>query len=321
MLSVEKPKLQAGPKTDWALVPERIWTEYHPVLGWYHQKNKHAVLKLRDFEVDVNTNSQGFRGKQEYAFEKPSPITRILCLGDSFVFGFGVKDEESFCAQLQAKDQILMAYREIAKNYQSDYVLIGIFPEGFWRATRAFADTGHAKLYFSLSASEELELHNVPVPPQYELNANQFPLLIQQRPIENFLSRSLVYRFFKKKIIKLGKNLGWIDPDLTEEWILGKAILKQLIEEIKLNKSEPLFVILPPDRWVKTARPDSLHRSLLRFFQREEVDFIDLTPEFHQAVQQSSLTDYYIEEDWHWTAKGHELAAETIQQFLARKRQ
>jgi len=336
-VSMEKPEVLVGPKTDWAPVPERIWTEYHPVLGWYHQRNKHAILKLQHVEANINTNSQGFRGIRDYEKQKPPGSSRIVCLGDSFVFGFGVQDNETFCSQLEAKhqnlevlnlgvaaygmDQILMAYRTLAKDYNADYVFIGIFPEDFWRATRAFADSGHAKPYFSLSTSGRLILHNVPVPPQYQLNTNQYPDLIQYHPVEQFLLHSLVYRMIKKSLIKLGKNLRLVDPDLTVEWKIGREILNQLISEVREQNQKPVLLLLPPDRWVKSARVDSLRKSVIRFSKKENVDLIDLTPGFYEAVQIGKITDYYIEGDWHWTAKGHELASDLISRYLTERTQ
>ncbi|MBI4323554.1 MAG: hypothetical protein HY596_04670 [Candidatus Omnitrophica bacterium] len=49
-----------------------------------------------EFGVDVRTNRLGLRGPDPAA-PKPPGLIRILMLGDSFTFGFPVKDEETFC--------------------------------------------------------------------------------------------------------------------------------------------------------------------------------------------------------------------------------
>lgn len=250
----EAKPLPEEPRSAWALAPEQVWTEYHPALGWYHQKNKKAVLQKKGFEVEIHTNSQGFRGLKEYGSQKPPDITRAIVLGDSFSFGWGVRDEEAWTAQLELKssrleminlcvpgygvDQMLMAFRTLGKGWQADYVFVTVFPEDFWRSTRSFADTGHAKPYFTLSAKKELVLHNVPVPPPRTLRTNQFPPLIEQGPIERLMMHSMIYRKLKKPLLKLGSNLGWVDPDLTEEWRVGQAILRQLFQEIRETGAE-----------------------------------------------------------------------------------
>jgi hypothetical protein len=42
--------------------------------------------------------------------------------------------------------------------------------------------------------------------------------------------------------------------------------------------------------------------------------FIDLTPIFEDAAAQSQMT--YLEYDTHWNQAGHELAGETVADFL-----
>ncbi len=320
------------PRKGWALVPERIWTEYHPVLGWVHQKSKAAILKIEGHEIPLHTNALGFRGQREYPQTKPEGVHRILVLGDSFVFGFGVRDEETFSAVLENRDpnlemmnagvpgygidQILLSFSVLGKSLKPDYVLIGIFPEDFWRATRAFADTGHAKPYFSLSAEGRLVPHNIPVPQPYTLRTNQYPLQIDRGPIENLLRVSAIYKNLKRAIIKIGKKLGWVDASSDDEWILGREILKQLIRDVRGAGASPFLVMIPPERWTKNENRDTLHQSLLQFSRREGVDFLDLTPEFLKAVQRHPSTRYYIEHDGHWTAEGHRLAAALIAAFL-----
>jgi hypothetical protein len=332
IIGFDAPKLPQKPKSDWALVPERIWTEHDPQLGWVHQKHKRAVLKIDYGEIELQTNSLGLRGTREYAKERPEGVQRVVVLGDSFVFGWGVKDSETFTAQLEGRkaglevmnlgvpgygiDQIYLTYKNMGREFRPDYVFIGIFPEDFWRATRAFADTGHAKPYFKLSRDGALKLQNTPVPQPFTLRTNQFPELIEYGPVESVFMNSIAYRFMKRKIIKLGKNFGWADPESSEEWLLGRAILKQLIREIQADGAKPVLLIIPPERWMGNSKPDSLHKSLLRFADREKVDLIDLTPKFIEAVKTSGVNEYYIPSDRHWTVKGHGLASQTIAAFL-----
>src|SRR5260370_29076108 len=48
----------------------------------------------------VTTNSLGFRGR-EVASPKPRGRLRIVAIGDSVTFGWGVNDTETFCSQLE----------------------------------------------------------------------------------------------------------------------------------------------------------------------------------------------------------------------------
>lgn len=332
VIGIDQPKVVEAEKTEWKRVPEEVWTEYHSTLGWVNQKNKSAAHSVARKQIIVHTNSKGMRGQKEYTQKKPYRVTRLMLLGDSFVFGFGVPDEETFGALLEASRykieapnlgvpaygiaQIYLSYSEIARDYESDYVFICIFPDGFFRSTMAFADSGHANPYFSLSSEDGLLLQNVPVPESYTLKTNQFPNLIEYSSAEKLLRKSLLYRLVKKQLIRLGKNTGWLDPDQTVDWIVGKALLRKFIGDVRRDSRTPVIMTVPPDRWVKDNNSRKLHKSLLRFAKKENVDLIDLVPIFREAVAKEGLTTYYIEHDWHWTLKGHQLVADTILKFI-----
>lgn len=336
VIGLEEVKFRDLPRISWVNVPENVWVEHHPVLGWYAQKNKAAILESAHFpQVIVHTNSAGFRGSRDYSLSKPADVIRIAVLGDSFVFGFGVRDEEAFPALLESSgkqrevlnlgvpgygiDQIYLSYKEIAKQYRPDIVLIGIFPEDFWRATRAFADSGHAKPYFTAGPFGKLTLRNVPVPPPFTLTRGQFPPVIEKNTAQKLLNMSVLYRLARKPFMKLLRNMRLIDPDTSDEWVLGRAILGQMIEDVRAEGAVPVMVLLPPRDWAESTRKTTQERSLVRFAEREKVDLINLRPTFNDAVAKDGLETYYIKNDWHWTPQGHAWAARAIEDYFNQK--
>lgn len=54
----------------------------------------------RIFNTTFTTNSRGLRGKREYAIPAPPGVRRIVALGDSFTWGFGVNDDEVYTEHL-----------------------------------------------------------------------------------------------------------------------------------------------------------------------------------------------------------------------------
>lgn len=333
IVNPEKSKNKpAEPRTDWAAVPERVWTEHHPILGWYHIKNHRAILEKNELRVEIHTNSVGFRGRREYTKERVPGVKRILFLGDSFVFGWGVEDSQVFTSRVESEkqdyevinlgvagygiDQIYLSYQQLGLEYKSDIVFIGIFYEDFWRATRAFADSGHAKPYFMLAKEGKLELKNVPVPMPYTLKEDQFPVIFEPSFFGSLLEKSRVYRIVRKSLLKLARNLRLIDPEMTPEWRLGRVILKQLVNEIRNNGAEPILFIMPSEYWAKNKKPTSLARSLHRFSEKEKVRMLDTTLYFFKAVQAEGLARYFIPGDGHWTADGHEVASRLVIDFL-----
>lgn len=69
---------------------------------YHHRLKPHATFHQTspDFQSVATTNSLGLRGPVNYG-PKPSGVRRLLMLGDSFVFGVGVNDDQTFCALLQ----------------------------------------------------------------------------------------------------------------------------------------------------------------------------------------------------------------------------
>lgn len=88
-------RLRDDGSTKWRFNPYRA----DGVLGYAHRPNWETVHETDEFRVTVHTNDLGLRGAPAAA-AKPPGTCRILVLGDSFAFGFGVEDDEAFPAVL-----------------------------------------------------------------------------------------------------------------------------------------------------------------------------------------------------------------------------
>jgi lysophospholipase L1-like esterase len=76
-------------------VDDDLWLRYNvedAFLMWFPKPNYS--------DGDININSQGFRDK-EYKVKKDKNVFRILCLGDSSTFGFGVQLQETYHTLLE----------------------------------------------------------------------------------------------------------------------------------------------------------------------------------------------------------------------------
>lgn len=88
-----------NPVMSYSYLPQQIYiSHFRPssLIPWELRPNNHSRFKMLEFDTTVVTNSHGLRDN-EVDFSKP----RILCMGDSFTFGFGVENEETFCAILE----------------------------------------------------------------------------------------------------------------------------------------------------------------------------------------------------------------------------
>src|SRR5262245_30566719 len=69
---------------------------FDPDAGWICQPELDLRYELPgSFDLRVRCNSRGLRDI-EHSFEKAPGRLRIVCVGDSFMWGYGVEDDETF---------------------------------------------------------------------------------------------------------------------------------------------------------------------------------------------------------------------------------
>src|SRR5437879_1600217 len=118
--------------------------EPDPVLYWKLKPNQNCYTKVD--RKSVHINSLGTRGL-EFQPAKPPNTFRILCLGDSRTFGWGLSESETYCGVLQRllqdragggnKIEVINAgvnawsypqmqayFREIGVHYHPDFVVL-----------------------------------------------------------------------------------------------------------------------------------------------------------------------------------------------------
>ena len=75
----------------------------NPVLGYQLASGADVMFEGIGIKLEptrVKINSQGFRDR-EYPLDKPEKTKRILGIGDSYVFGFGIEEEETYLSVLE----------------------------------------------------------------------------------------------------------------------------------------------------------------------------------------------------------------------------
>ncbi len=322
----------------------------------------------------MRTNSAGFRSEHEYSKEKTPGKFRILLFGDSFTAGDAVSNKHRFGDVLETlllpeanaevynfalpgtgTDQHYLVWREIAREYEHDLVVIAAQVENIRRiaARHRLSVTSEgeqvllAKPYFELEADGTLSLQNVPVPKE--------PLKSEDLPEEDkdFVDQGGRLPWLRNIVNKLGvkdvvqKMSGYqplpeYDSPAGREWQLMSAILKQWIAEIE----KPVILMpVPLYQYVEeTASPEN-YRARFKELATEVTEptemsestnfagiansvnsvpsvaksiiFHDPLPDYY-AVPKAERRGFRFEKDIHPTPEHHKLLARSLAKTLYR---
>jgi hypothetical protein len=108
--------------------------------GWVNRPNERIVQESANQKIVYSINSSGFRSTREYTPTKKNGITRLMVMGNSFVFGSEVDDANCWASILESSnknlevlnagvagyglDQAFLLFEETKKEWKPDVVII-----------------------------------------------------------------------------------------------------------------------------------------------------------------------------------------------------
>lgn len=306
-------------------LPEPVLPRFVIDSGYGVRDNDRNVVTTHyypnQYNVMVTTNSHGLRGNNEYTLEKQAGVYRIAMLGDSFLFGHGVNDEEVVSSILEgmlntgARDQTfevlnfgvsgfgpaqeLVTYGSKASFYDPDLVIIFYFNNDIGNAvvSQLYARDGQGQL--RRTGKEYLP----------GVRAREWMYSIA--PLRWLFEHSQAWNVIRNRLSGIvhhdelrRKGLRSSSEEKPEAVRLTRALVMRFAKEIHENGSKAgLFVI-----------PNKTLNSNFLFEDKELVDSYDFIINGSEFLTGG---DYY-ERDGHWTAAGHRKAASAIKAMLNR---
>jgi hypothetical protein len=299
-----------------------FWS-YDDKLGWAHKKNQQGRFNHPDFSVQVRINSHGLRD-EEYS-QARTDRKRMLVLGDSFGWGFGVEHDEIFTEIIENKqpdweiinasvsgygtDQEFLYLKEKGIHYKPDVVLL-LFSKNDFRNNVLDEQCWYYKPRFVLS-DDQLILQNVPVPKSTTV----------QRLDRFFFGKTYLLKriYLKIKIIGIQvrsaskaerqRNAGKTaaKPAHPQKEQYRHRLVKHLITEINS------FTADHGARLVLVSVPlGEEQRSVLEeVTARENISYLPLDETFDAAAGEVSFRN-----DYHWNTTGQRIVADSIERFL-----
>ena len=318
---------------------------YQPddVLGWRPRKDITGVQKAPgNPDTIFHTNSRGLRGR-EHSLEKRPGQVRLVVLGDSFAWGFGVNDGEIFTDVLEtllpntevinlgvtayATRQEVQYFRDEGVIYSPDIVVLAFCLNDIYETTPAIEPGG------ALRAS-----------PLKQLLA-QYSYLYQFTRDRINTNKSLV-----RALVKVGLKEGLagfeeLDPNLMlalkQYPIKLQRALEQVQSEIlalrrlvEARHARLVVALLPSHESVnRTMFLQSIaytvfdetdfdleraYRVMVEFCERENIEVINPYPVFIRE-QKTATKSLYLVNDVHFSPEGHALFAKQIAEYLLQR--
>ncbi len=320
---------------------------YDAELGWQLTPGWSGAHHHYDYEVEYDIDANGFRVDPHAETTGP----RVAVLGDSFTFGLGVANDETFVSRLNAEnetrqnylnlsvpgystDQELLLFRKTAESIKPEVVLLVVYlANDLFDNKRPFPlQADHAKPYFRLNTDRQLVLENTPVPlvtkSAAARNAGLAEVVLgDQKPTAPLLTRTLG-RLHIARHLGLFQQPGSVDERIFQTRFDGYISTVprpdgrpcgQPAGKSMLNWSSPCSPVHRIST-IRRACPQATRNicasSWLRGWrERPDIKVIDLAAAMRAAADNSSQP-WYFPNEGHLTPQGHQFVARLVSQEL-----
>jgi hypothetical protein len=313
-------------------------------LGWLPTRHWTGRHEHHDFDVTYSINGTGFRGDDIRA-HKP-PAKSIAVVGDSFTFGTGVNDDETFVALLNqhrsgrerfynfavagysTDQELLLVEREVLR-WKPDRLLLVVYLANdlFDNQLPLSLQVNRAKPMFILT-NGVLFLTNIPA--SLSAERSRQPSLrdmvlgtgrAQQGLRMRLETRSYLARSFSEALLPAPDLSSGFDQRFDYGLSLFWALVERMRESCRTNGTEFTMALMSGHSLVENPR--SLSAQYQEFFRRRiaaesskrRVTVIDLASQLQQRYRQQGGKWFHPNEG-HLNSAGHQVVAEILDQAL-----
>jgi hypothetical protein len=310
-------------------VAERLHTEYDPELGWINKPDFYLEDMYGPGKY-LKTNKQRFRNNRRTTVEAPEGKRRWICSGDSFTLGFGVANDDTWCAQLSKAipsvdhvnmgqggygiDQAYLWYKRDGYALHHELLIFAFISGDVYRMKHSEFH-GYSKPVLKLQQGK-LVPHNVPVP-----KPDLFTMYVPryERELRTLKTSELI-----TKIIGPAEK-GQISINSNKELVeMTMAIFADLQNLSQQNDRTSLFVHLPTQRDYSDRSSDHLIALFKEKSKTHGWHYFDLIEDFRR-LNPKEVPELFIQKDilnysgapGHYTEKGNSYISEILLKRMA----
>ena len=306
-------------------VDRNTWQEPSDILGFKMAPNFEGVGPVGSW---VKTNSRGIRDDVEHQWTKPPGTIRILGVGDSFAFGWGVSLAETFLKKLEHNLK-QMTGREIetinagVPQWDLNHYYVYLKNIGIRYSPDIILLT-----YFFNDIPQFIQ-ETIPAEPEYSRQVQYKGGIFGSSALFNFLKSQADHLRRKNKLARVDflSTLEARRPELIQQstrLLLSNSnqaqtrssfhILKTLLEKIQAiaqkNNSHLVVMFVPDVAQTHHAELQYINQVLASLTEAMHIPFADITPMFETASDPRIF--YLWPRDWHTNAEGHEKMADAL---------
>ncbi len=294
-------------------------------LLWHFVPGQHVVQASKGIEYQIN--SEGLRGT-DFPVRKPEDEKRILVIGDSVSFGFGVDEGESYPCILEGQLRELMPGTDISLinggvngystreelkflrkkgiGYEPDIALIGFVLND----ASVYARQYQLKSFIELRNARDREGKLSFV---HRLSGRLRFVGIISKAIDRLRPGGVTLDELRTRRDRLNRDIMYLESDeALAGWSTSMGELDEMLSVLADHNIESAVVVFPSRFQVEEKpTPDKPQRRLREFCESRSVAFLDLLP----FLLESGRERLYLDET-HFSAEGCETIAETIRDFL-----
>jgi hypothetical protein len=292
-------------------------TRYDPDLGWSHVPG-FSALDYWGPGRPLRINRQGFRGAVDVPPAKPAGRVRVACSGDSFTFGYGVGDLDTWCAQLARADPRLETINLGQQGYGIDQAYLWYLRDGvplaadlhvfafIWDDFLRVVRDRDGKPVVRL-VDGEIRVENVPV----ERGARPYRWLERSAPLLDEL-RSLA---LARRALRSAFGRSAPPWNLGEGARVSFALLRRLAAHHAQRGSSFVLVYLPTREDLSSSTFEELRSWLAERAAKQGMAYVDLTDDMRalppERAAELFLADGEIPQaaGGHYGAAGHRFVA------------
>jgi len=299
--------------------------------GWKHIKDFKGVQSNPEFTIDIRINSDGYRCKWLLdELKKEKEALKILGIGDSFTFGFGVQEEQCYLSLLEKylnekKDRRYIVYnaavsgfsfKEYCKFLESfrenlvhfDFITIGVTINDHTDARLPHPKYKTYGGYLIYYKSNKDKKH------KYDTNAVKLWAY----------KHSYLWRLAAKvKKILLSTNSTNRDESFhlaREAWDKAISYLDRISEIAREFEIPVMLIRIPHRKDIHKGNPKDEHideflfadlgERLRQYAKQNGMVYVDTSTALIEFAKEGPV--YYMKYDAHWNISGHEAAIKAI---------